>query len=314
MTSIRSAAVAVLIAAGLGLAVAPAAVATPAGAPGGTPAGGPEPVGAADLAEARGAAQSPAVLDRLGRFFARQGVPPAGQPSGQPARQQAVGAAGGAEAAEAEAARAAAPRLSGDTVPVFTLDAAFVAGTPGAPVAKAEFTASKAVSADGRVASVWTVKQGGTWRVVNIASGGDETDYAARAAEGGGGTAFREPQLNAWYVLRDGRVLPLDDEARRSVGADGVSLAAYQQLVRQRYGDKLPGSAYDRAGKGGGYRPDTDATGPEQAAARTAAPGGGALPAVTAGAALGVTALAGVALRRRAGVRRGRASSAVTTG
>ncbi|MDH6579092.1 hypothetical protein [Kitasatospora sp. MAP5-34] len=46
--------------------------------------------------------------------------------------------------------------------------------------------------------------------------------------------------MNAWYVLRGGRVLPLDDEARRSVGAGGVSLAAYQKLVHQRYGDKLP--------------------------------------------------------------------------
>ncbi|MFJ9947775.1 hypothetical protein [Kitasatospora sp. NPDC091207] len=286
MTSIRNAAVAVLLAAGLGLAVTPAAQAdTPAGAAAGTPA----PVGAADLAQARGAVQDQAVLDRLGHFFARKGVPPT--------QQLTIGAA-----EEARAASAAAPRLAGDTVPVYTLDADFVAGSPGAPVAKAEYTASKAVSADGQVASVWTVKQGGDWRVVNIASGGDETDYAAVAAGSGGGTAFREPQLNAWYVLRAGRVLPLDDEARRSVGEAGITLAAYQRLVHQRYGDKLPGSAYDRAGKGGGYQPD--ATGPETAAVRG---GGGALPAVTAGAALGATALvgAGVALRRRAGARRG---------
>ncbi|MEV0530170.1 hypothetical protein [Kitasatospora sp. NPDC050463] len=285
MTSIRNAAVAVLLAAGLGLAVTPAAQAdTPAGTLAGTPA----PVAAADLAQARGAVQDPAVLERLGHFFARQGVPPT--------QQLTIGAA-----EEARAASAAAPRLAGDTVPVYTLDADFVAGSPGAPVAKAEYTASKAVSADGQVASVWTVNQGGSWRVVNIASGGDESDYAARAAGGGGGTAFREPQLNAWYVLRDGRVLPLDDEARRSVGEAGVSLAAYQRLVHQRYGDKLPGSAYDRAGKGGGYQPD--ATGQQTAAAG----GGSALPAVTAAAALGATALvgAGVALRRRAGARRG---------
>ncbi|WP_329489388.1 hypothetical protein OG618_22785 [Kitasatospora sp. NBC_01246] len=284
MTSIRNAAVAVLLAAGLGLAVTPAAQAdTAADSSAGTPA----PVTAADLAQARGAVQDPAVLDRLGHFFARKGVPPT--------QQLTIGAA-----EEARAASAAAPSLSGDTVPVYTLDAGFVAGAAGAPVATAEYTASKAVSADGQVASVWTVKQGDGWRVVNIASGGDETDYAARAAPGGGGTAFREPQLNAWYVLRDGRVLPLDDEARRSVGGSGVSLAAYQRLVHQRYGDKLPGSAYDRAGKGGGYQPD--ATGQGAAAAD-----GGTLPAVTAAAALGATALvgAGLALRRRAGARRG---------
>ncbi len=106
-------------------------------------------------------------------------------------------------------------------------------------------------------------------------------------------------------MLRDGRVLPLDDEARRSVGAGGVSLAAYQQLVHQRYGDKLPGSAYDRAGKGGGYQ--VDAASQPVAASEPAAGGGSVLPAVTAAAALGATALAGAGagLRRRAGIRRG---------
>ncbi|MFF0414157.1 hypothetical protein ACFYUY_27420 [Kitasatospora sp. NPDC004745] len=274
----RRAAVTALLAAGLGLVLAPAAHA-------GSPAGAPAPLSAADLAGARSAVQDRAVLDRVGHFFARRGVPPTGQLT--------LGAA-----EEARAAGAAAPRLTGDTVPVYTLDAAFVAGAAGVPVAKAEFTASTVVAADGQTASVWTVRQGGAWRVVNIASGGDEGDYAAKAASGGGGTAFREPQVNAWYVLRDGRVLPLDDEARRSVGAGGVSLAAYQQLVHQRYGDKLPGSAYDRAGEGGGY---PLAAGPERAAG-----GGSALPAVTAAAALGATALAGAGAalrRRRAGVR-----------
>ncbi|MFC8449643.1 hypothetical protein [Kitasatospora sp. NPDC057223] len=265
MTDLRKAAATALLALGLGLAVTPPAHAA------GDPV--PAPVGAAELAKAREAAQSPAVLDQLGRFFAREG---AGQ-SGRPALEAAPAGPGAA-------------RLAGDTVAVYTLDEGFVAGAAGAPVARADFVASRAVSADGRVASVWTVQEEGRWRVVNIASGGDEGDYAAKAASGGG-TAFREPQLNAWYVLREGRVLPLDDEARRSVGAGGVTLAAYQRLVHQRYGDKLPGSAYDRAGRGGGYRADD------------AAPAGHgvALPALTAAAALGVTALtgAGAALRRR---------------
>ncbi|KJS56036.1 hypothetical protein VM98_09610 [Streptomyces rubellomurinus subsp. indigoferus] len=280
LNSIRRAAVAVLLAAGLGLALAPAAQADDDPRTAAPATAAPAPVPAADLARARGAVQDPAVLDQVGRFFARKGVPPT--------QQLTIGAA-----EEAKAAAASAPRLTGDTVPVYILDAGFVAGTAGAPVAKAEFTASKVTAADGQSASVWTVRQGDGWRVVNIASGGDESDYAAKAASGGGGTAFREPQINAWYVLRDGRVLPLDDEARRSVGTDGVSLARYQQLVHQRYGDKLPGSAYDRAGEGGGYQ--------VEAAAAPAAGGGSALPAVTAAAALGATALAGTgaALRRR---------------
>ncbi|MEU8924433.1 hypothetical protein AB0D10_26410 [Kitasatospora sp. NPDC048545] len=287
---LRRAAAGVLLTVGLALALAPAAqAAAPAPA-----APAPAPLPAAELAGARGAVQDPAVLDKVGHFFARKGVPPT--------TQLTIGAA-----EEARAASAAAPRLSGDTVPVYVLDAGFVAGTPGAPVAKAEFTASKVVAADGQTASVWTVRQGGSWRVVNIASGGDESDYAAKAAAGGGGTAFREPQVNAWYALRDGRVLPLDDEARRSVGAGGVTLAAYQQLVHQRYGDKLPGSAYDRAGKGGGYQADaTDAANAANATVSTAG-AGAVLPAVTAAAALGATALAGAGavLRRRTGVRRG---------
>ncbi|MER7846955.1 hypothetical protein ABTZ03_23740 [Kitasatospora sp. NPDC096077] len=296
LSKARRAAVTVLLAAGLGLGLAPVAQAD-ARADAQAAPGAPVPVPAGELAQARSAVQDPSVLDKVGHFFARKGVPPT--------QQLTIGAA-----EEAKAAGDAAPRLAGDTVPVYTLDAGFVAGTPGAPVAEAEFTASKVVAADGQSASVWTVRQGDAWRVVNIASGGDESDYAAKAADGGG-TAFREPQVNAWYVLRDGRVLPLDDEARRSVGAGGVSLAAYQKLVHQRYGDKLPGSAYDRAGKGGGY--DVNAAGEAGQAGQAAnatvttatgsgrSDGGSTLPAVTAAAALGATALvgAGAALRRR---------------
>ncbi|MGW4382859.1 hypothetical protein [Kitasatospora sp. NPDC004531] len=236
---------------------------------------------AGDLAAARAAAQSPSVLDQLGHFFARGGVPPT-----QPLAL--------APSEEAQAARAAAPRLSGETVAVRTLDAGFVAGRPGAPVATVEFTATKAVAADGRAASVWTAQQNGAWRVVNIASGSDETDYAARAAADGG-TAFREPQLGAWYELKDGRVLPLDDTARRSVGAHGTTVAAYQQLVHQRYGDKLPGSAYDAAGKAGGFQAEAaDAAAPDRTG-----------PLLAAGAALGATALAGavIGVRRRTRTR-----------
>ncbi|QKW21341.1 hypothetical protein HUT16_21780 [Kitasatospora sp. NA04385] len=254
-----------LAAVALTLALAPAAHAADA----------PAAPGPGELAAARSATQQPAVIDQLGHFFARKGVPPT----------QRLGISA---ADEARAATAAAPRLTGDTVPVYTLSAAFVAGRAGTPVAEVEFTATTAVAADGQRASVWTARQGGGWRVVNIASGGDETDYAAAAAADGG-TAFREPQLDAWYELKDGRVLPLDEDARRSVGAHGTTVAAYQRLVHQRYGDKLPGSAYDASGKAGGFE--------------TAAPGTGAAPLLTAGAAVGITVLAGAAL----GLRRRRA-------
>ncbi|PBC78052.1 hypothetical protein BX265_2811 [Streptomyces sp. TLI_235] len=265
---------ALLLAGSAGLAAAPLASAADGPA-------APAPIAPAELSAAGAAAGSPAALDRIGRFFAREG------------RQSF--AAGLSPAEEARAAAQAAPALVGGAVAVYSLNEGFVAGTAGAPVARVELVAGKAVAADGRTASVWTVHDGGGWRVVNIASGSDETDYPAQAAATGGGTAFREPQIDAWYVLRSGRVLPLDEDARRSVGPGGTTLADYQRLVHARYGDRLPGSAYDRAGTGGGWAA-------EQGAAAEPSPRG---PAVAAGAALAVTALvgAGLAVRRR-GARR----------
>ncbi|MER5544906.1 hypothetical protein ABT072_21180 [Streptomyces sp. NPDC002589] len=234
----------------------------------------PPPFTAADTAQAREAASAPATLLTLSRFFARDG---------------------------AIAQSAARPHLVGPSVTVSFLDPGFVAGRPGAPVADPQFVASKAVSADGQVASVWTVRTAKGWKVVNIATGGDETDYFSEAH--GSGTVFREPQIDAWYVVRGGRVLPLDPDARRAVGKGGVTLAAYQRLVHAKYGDKLPGSAYDRAGKGGGY--GGTAAPPHASAVPTATTGA----AVTAGAA--ATAVAAL-LGAWFGVRRLRRSRRVS--
>ncbi|MCZ4121186.1 hypothetical protein [Streptomyces sp. H39-S7] len=226
------------------------------------------PATSAAPAAAREAAAAPATLDTLSRFFARDG---------------------------GTALKAAAPRLEGATVTVNTLNPAVVAGDRGAAVALPDFAATKAVSADGHTASVWTVRSGAGWKVVNIATGSDETDYVAKGAARAGSTVFREPQIDAWYVVRDGRVLPLDPDAVKAVGAGGATLAGYQQSVHRRYGDKLPGSAYDRAGLGGGY--DTAAA-PEAAQAPGGSLGKGApLGAVGAGLAL-ITALA-FGVRRR---------------
>ncbi|MDJ0345429.1 hypothetical protein QMK19_32910 [Streptomyces sp. H10-C2] len=243
---------------------------------------------------ARDAAAAPTTLDTLSRFFARDGV---------------------------TAMKSAAPHIEGATVTVNTLNPGFVAGDRGAAVALPDFAATKAVSADGRTASVWTVRSGATWKVVNIATGSDETDYVAQGGAQPGSTVFREPQIDAWYVLRAGRVLPLDPDAVKAVGRGGTTLAGYQQLVHRRYGDKLPGSAYDRAGMGGGYdtqagaqpgaQPDTRAGAQAPAVAggapaaqepRNAAAGehtgsGASIGAVGAGLAL-ITALA-FAVRRR---------------
>ncbi|MET9297167.1 hypothetical protein [Streptomyces sp. NPDC003077] len=198
-------------------------------------AGVPAPAApaAASVAAAHEAATAPATLDTLSRFFARDG---------------AVGLA------------QARPRIEGRTVPVYVLSPDFVRGKRGAPVSQLEFLASKAVSSDGQKASVWTARAAGAWKVVNIATGDDETRYAAA---GDGGTVFREPQIDAWYVQRGDRVLPLDEDAKRAVGARGVTVAAYQKRVAKAYGDKLPGSAYAKRGEAGGYGPE--AAGPDHA-------------------------------------------------
>ncbi|MGK5627391.1 hypothetical protein [Streptomyces sp. URMC 123] len=195
-----------------------------AGAP---PAQPPAPDQAA-LTAARSAAGAPGTLETLSRFFARDG---------------------------SLAANRVEPRIEGAAVPVNTLSPEFVAGKPGAPVAKQEFLASTAVASDGRRASVWTVRaEDGSWKVVNIATGDDETRYAAQGARAlAGGTVFREPQIDAWYVQRGDRVLPLDEDARRAVGAAGTTLDAYRDRVRAAYADKLPGSAYAKRGGAGGY-------------------------------------------------------------
>ncbi|MEU1467841.1 hypothetical protein ABZ434_06415 [Streptomyces sp. NPDC005761] len=264
------------------LTVAPQAVATTG--PSATPAA---------LAAAHVAATDATTLNTLSRFFAREG---------------------------AVTETAAAPRIEGAAVPVRTLSEDFVAGEPGAPVAVLHYLASTAVSSDGQKASLWTLPEpgkDGSWHVVNIATGDDESRYAVGGARKlPGGIVFREPQIDAWYVQKGGRVLPLDEDAVRAVGADGTTLAAYRTRVRAAYADKLPGSGYARAGRAGGYGPSatgsgTDRPGPAIAAgtagattadaALTAASGAAAAGAVAVLALCGVTALR--ARDRRRGTR-----------
>ncbi|MFE6851517.1 hypothetical protein ACFVDH_12090 [Streptomyces sp. NPDC057674] len=206
------------------------------------------------------AASAPGTLDTLSRFFARDG---------------------------AVARSAAAPRVEGRSVPVRILSPDFVAGKPGVPVARVEFRASRAVSSDGQKASLWTVERAGGWQVVNIATGDDEIRYAELGA---GGLVFREPQIDAWYVQKGAKVLPLDEDAVRAVGRNGTSLAGYRERVARAYGDKLPGSAYAKKGTAGGYGgPGAAASAAGPVAGPAAEPGGGAVAAVAAEPGAGVT-------------------------
>ncbi|MFF9868703.1 hypothetical protein ACF1G0_25435 [Streptomyces sp. NPDC013953] len=135
---------------------------------------------------------------------------------------------------------------------------------------------------------------------------------AGNAAEGArrlpGGTVFREPQIDAWYVHRGTEVLPLDEDAIRAVGADGTTLAAYRHRVRAAYADKLPGSAYAKEGRAGGYGtsaapPGTAGasgtalgTAPRAATASAAAAPGSPFPAGPAAAAAAAAAAVATAL------------------
>ncbi|MFC8727905.1 hypothetical protein [Streptomyces bacillaris] len=234
----------------LAAATALAATALLAAAPVASAEGNPAPpkLTAATLEAAHEAASAPATLDTLSRFFAREG---------------------------AVARTAAAPRIEAKTVPVRTLSAEFVAGKPGAAPSTLDYLAATAVSSDGQKASLWTVPGAGgsaKWQVVNIATGDDEARYTAQGARVlPGGTVFREPQIDAWYVHDASRVLPLDQDAKAAVGAQGITLDAYRARVKEAYGDKLPGSGYAKSGKAGGYGPE--AAGADTGQAPAPAPG-----------------------------------------
>ncbi|NUP83849.1 MAG: hypothetical protein HOV96_40615 [Nonomuraea sp.] len=174
----------------------------------------------ADIDAARSAAAGAG--DTVGRFLAGKGR----QTSLAPVRAQ----------------------VDGPTVAVNDLNPDFVSGR-SSQIARFAFLATQATGPDGQTASVWTTRgPRGAWVVSNIASGNEEQTYAGQT-----GTVFREPQLNAWYALRDGNVVPLNAEAAQSVGSAGLPVADYQRLAQQRYAAKLPGSTYARDGYAGGY-------------------------------------------------------------
>ncbi|MFI9006062.1 hypothetical protein ACIGNX_02355 [Actinosynnema sp. NPDC053489] len=190
------------------------------------------------------------------------------------ARQAAIGA----EAQVGAFLRHSTASVGGDPVAVYELSPEFVAGTSGT-VGELGYVAVPARGADGSTASVWAVRDGRGWSVANIATGDVEARQARRVPAGG--VLLREPQTGSWYAVVGGSVRPL-------AGGPAMSVADYQRQVQRRYGDKLPGSAYDRAGTAGGYG---DVTAP--------APRGGG-PVVVLGFLLGAAALVGgaAALRR----------------
>ncbi|MCZ1010557.1 hypothetical protein O1L68_31730 [Streptomyces lydicus] len=109
-----------------------------------------------------------------------------------------------------------------------------------------------------------------------------------------GGTVCHEPQADAWYVRHGDRIEPLDADARRAVGAHGITVAAYRERVARAYGGKLPGSVYDRRGAaaatGRRPRPRPRTGSPAPAARHGGAFAGDSLPVTAATSVAGAAA------------------------
>ncbi len=179
-----------------------------------------------DLAAAKAAADDPTLRAEIGRFFTQ---------TGGSSRTPSVSAV----------------HVTDKTFPVYELSRDFVAGD-GAVAGQLAYVAVPVTASDGQTATVWSVRgDDGVWRVGNIASGDRESALARRLPEGA--TLLHEPQVDAWYALRDGRVTLLDSGASGYSAGASATLAEYQKTVSGRYGAMLANSPYAQEGKAGGY-------------------------------------------------------------
>ena len=129
--------------------------------------------------------------------------------------------------------------------------AAFITGKSAVPAALA-YVAAPATIGDGTTATVWLQRAGNGWEVFNVASGDVENQFAARVSSG---YLLHEPQANAWYAVDGDTVKVLDGGVTTAAEGTSMTLEQYRAMLNERYGDKLPGSTYDRTGAAGGYGP-----------------------------------------------------------
>ncbi|MEC3982078.1 hypothetical protein [Amycolatopsis sp. H20-H5] len=183
----------------------------------------------ADVSAAKAAAADPGLRAEIGRFFAQ-----------------------GGGKLRAAAGQAPAVSVGDQSIPVYELSRDFVVGTRGASAGLLAYIAVPVSASDGQTATLWTVRGGdGRWQVGNIASG--DREYKLSQALPAGAMLLHEPQVDAWYAVKDGLVTPLDVGASGLKAGQAVPLARYQKTVGGRYGDKLAGSPYDRKGTAGGF-------------------------------------------------------------
>jgi hypothetical protein len=154
----------------------------------------------------------------------------------------------GASKADTAVAASTAKADPRSPVAVYQPTAAFIAGSPGAP-AELAYIATPATLGNGAAATVWSQREGAGWSVFNVASGDVEKRLAALT---GKGYLLSEPQAGAWYAVDGDTVTVLDGSSVAKTG-EKMTLAAYREALQGRYGDKLPGSTYDRTGAAGGY-------------------------------------------------------------
>ncbi|MFF4951334.1 hypothetical protein [Streptomyces chattanoogensis] len=210
------------------------------------------PAGVPDYQDARQVLKSPQVHDTVNRFLnATNSQGNAGADGGQDA--EAPLTAGSGDAPQAFSLK--------DPVAMYEITPDFVTGKtkPTASGAlRLSYLASEVNGANGHRATALlagrtTPSKGQKWHLTGIQDGNADIGYAKQATSDS--RVFSEPQIHAWYRLKNGTVQPLNREAVSSLGGKrAMSLTAYQKLVHGRYADKLPGSAYDRKGLAGGYK------------------------------------------------------------
>ncbi|MEU5692019.1 hypothetical protein [Actinosynnema sp. NPDC020468] len=130
-------------------------------------------------------------------------------------------------------------------VAAYVLNPAFVRGDAGAPAGVFQYIAVTATADDGNRATLRANPEGGGhWSVGSVFSGDDEETLSKRLRPDS--VLLNEPQINGWYELTPTGVVLLQASLPQSEVGGFLPLAEYQKQVKSRYGDKLPGSDYEK--------------------------------------------------------------------